>query len=306
MLFSIFIISDNNLNNFSNPTKIILITIDGVRWMDLFDAREPVGNFNPSSREIAPNIYKHFVDNGMAIGKLSDAFVGGPAHISQPGYLEILRGRPTFDCFNNYCPQNIKPTIINEFPNDSAVFSGWETIAKIFDNSLAVVNINKDIRSDSWRKLNLPDNQNYPDDFGDEEYRADKYTQEAALDYLRIYQPTFTYLSFGDTDEWAHQNNMLFYLASINSVDEFIGEIFKIVDRNTIFIITTDHGRSSDFANHHWDEASRRVWIMIGGYGIPALGFVKYNRPVYLADIFPTIIEITKHKHSEKSLLNLK
>ncbi len=300
LLISLFI---SDTRQIINPPKIVLITIDGVRWQDMFDAHEGIGNYRPTSRELAPTIYSKFVDNGMAIGKASVATTSSPAGVSMPGYLEIMRGIPSLDCWDNYCKQNTWPTIINNFPNNSAVISGWDTISKVFDNSLAEVNIGREIRSPQWEALGLPDNTNYSEIFGPE-YRPDPYTQEAALNYLRIKQPAFLWISLGDTDEYAHENNMLFYWASIKSADEFIEKVMKMTDPNTVFIICPDHGRSEDFQNHGWNDASRRVWIMIAGPGIPKAGFVKYDDNVHLSDIKPTILDIVKGQQSPYSLLN--
>lgn len=293
--------------NADSLSKVILITIDGTRWQDLFDEDDGAGGFDtPSSRQLLPNIYNHFVDNGMAIGKLSFALVGGKAHVSMPGYLEIIRGYPTEDCFDNECPPNFQPTIFDQFPNDSAVFSGWDTIANIFDHSHSIVNIGRNVRSKQWLDLKLANNNSYVDEFDDEHYRSDRNTKEAVLDYARLSQPTLIWVSLGDTDEYAHQNNKLMYLNSLSSIDEFIGKLIKLSDPNTVYIICPDHGRSADFQNHHWDPPSRRVWIMIYGPGIPKAGFVSYPRDVYLGDVYWTIMDIAKGKKSIKSLLDFK
>lgn len=295
----------NAKKHYINPPKIILITIDGVRQEDIFDKHVGVGSYRPTSRELVPNIYERFVDNGIAIGNHSPAFVGGPSHISMPGYLEIMGGYPSLDCFSNYCQRNNKPTLIDEFPNNSAIFAGWDTISKVFNNNLAIVNIGKKIRNKQWNVLNLPENNDLSDDFEDEEYRADKYTEEAVLLYLAKYkQPNFMWISLGDTDEFAHMNNMLFYWISLNSADEFIGKILKLAEPNTVFIICPDHGRAKNFRDHGLDSESGKVWIMIGGSNIPKIGFVKYNHDVYLSNIYPTIMEITKNIKSDKSLFN--
>ncbi len=138
LLLLVLIASDTKEIYTITTPKIVLITIDGVRWQDIFDAHDGIGSFKPESKNLVPNIYKNFVDGGMAIGKNSQALVGGPAHVSLPGYLEIMRGYPSLDCTDNYCGQNTKPTLIDEFAGDAAVFSGWEPISRVFDNSLAV------------------------------------------------------------------------------------------------------------------------------------------------------------------------
>jgi hypothetical protein len=285
--------------------KIVLITIDGVRWQDMFDAHEAIGTFKPTSRQLAPNIYKHFVDNGIAVGKNSHALVGGPVHVSLPGYLEIMRGYPSLDCLDNSCPQNIRPTLIDQFPNDAAVFAGWEPIAKVFDNSLAVVNIGRHIRNQQWKDLHLVETDSPDDFFDDSEYKSDVNTYFSALEYLKHNkQPSFLWVSFGDTDNWAHLGHMFFYWSYLNAADMFIKDAMLYTDPNTVYIICPDHGRSADFMNHGQEPESRRVWIMIGGAGIPKAGFVKYDSDVYLSNIYYTIMDIRGAMHSKHSLLN--
>lgn len=299
--------SDNHIQKIQSSLypKIVLITIDGVRHEDMFDKHEGIGNYRPSSRELAPNMYRMFVDNGIAIGKASPAKTENIVHVSQPGYLEIISGYPHKNCLNNLCGTNTRPTLINDFAHEATVISGWDTIAKTFDNSLAVANIGRNIRSKEWRALKLADNTTFPDEFDQEEYRGDKYTQEAILNYInKVKQPRFMWLSLGNCDEWAHAGSKLQYWISLNEADEFIGKIASLVEPNTVFIITTDHGRSLDFNNHGWTMESGRVWIMIGGAGIPHDGFVKYDHDVYLSNIKPTILDIAKGMHSERSLLN--
>jgi len=293
ILSCIFVIQDTNLGIATNKSpKIILITLDGVRWQDIFDKHEGVGNFRPSSKELIPNIYNHFIDNGIAFGEKSKVLIGGPAHVSLPGYLEIIRGYPSLDCLDNYCDHNYAPTIINDFAYHSAVFASWQTIYKTFDNSIAVVNIGKHVRNFPWYSLGLKDNKIILDDFNNDEYRPDVYTELAVLSYLDINQPKFMWISLGDTDEWAHQGNILLYWTSLNAIDNFIAKLMNYTDPNTIFILTTDHGRSKDFRNHFWEPESRRVWLLIGGKNVPALGSIASNKDLYLSDIKSIIMTL--------------
>ncbi len=99
---------------------------------------------------------------------------------------------------------------------------------------------------------------------------------------------------------------MMFYWSYLSAADAFIKDAMKLTDPNTVYVVCPDHGRSDDFMNHHWDPASRRVWIMIAGPGIPNRGFVKYESDVYLSNIMPTILDIAKGIKSPNSLLRIK
>ena len=90
------------------------------------------------------------------------------------------------------------------------------------------------------------------------------------------------------------------YLASVNAVDECIGEVINAVDGsevrdNTIIVVTSDHGwdmGQKDFLYKHspW-EGSTRVPLIIRAPGIAESGSAV-NQPVSLIDIYPTLIDL--------------
>src|SRR5271157_1497958 len=87
--------------------NIILLTLDGVRPEDVWEGTNTSLSGKPhiEARQLLPNIYHHLVDGGMAMGYLSPMIATGPNHISQPGYLEMMRGHPSQDCQSNHCPR---------------------------------------------------------------------------------------------------------------------------------------------------------------------------------------------------------
>lgn len=280
--------------------KVVLITLDGVRWQDIFDGNDPINGYQPlPSRSLVPNLYRYFVDGGIAIGKRSRAETLNRAHVSLPGYLEIMTGRESRICLNNYCPFYRGPSLIDSFP-DAIVFASWEKVQRSFNNESVFFDTGRFGRSEPF-----PDDVDFPDDFGDDEYRADQYTEKALLHYFSSHQqPTFLYLQLGDTDEWAHAGNDVFYWAELNAMDAFIGELVERLGSETIFIVSPDHGRNDNRRDHDWDPAAGRVWMMLRGPTIPKAGFVSYDRTVHLADIAPTVLELTRGKLSERSLMN--
>jgi hypothetical protein len=302
ILVFVSIIPNNKSIVATNSPNVILITLDGVRWQEIFNGQTP--DHQPiDSQKLLPNLYQNFVSNGIAFGNHSEVKVSGPAHISLPGYLEILRGHATLDCLNNDCGYNKEPTIVNLF-NKSAVFSSWVTINHVVDKS-PILNNGRNYRNLGFNKLNLPDNKDFPVAWGDKYYRPDFYTTEAVDIYLKNNHPEFLWISLGDTDENAHAGNYSGYLASLQFADQYIGNLLNTqYGKNSIVIVTTDHGRSLDWRNHHWDPESARTWILMRGPGIPAIGMVQLNQIVHPANIYPTIIELLIKIKQEKSLLN--
>lgn len=292
--------------------KVVLITVDGVRWQEIFNGTDPVlyRGKSISARELLPNMYYQFVDRGMVVGKDSTFVATGPAHISLPGYLEIMRGHPSTDCQENDCEPRLKEDTMADLFEKSAVFASWDTIRKTVgkNTNKFVVNCGRNFRSDGWKKMDLEDNQNFPEVWGDPIYRPDDLTEKAAVDYLQWYAPDFLWISLGDTDEWAHSGDYDKYLESLQQADKFIGMIVEMVKQGQdgqdfTFIVTADHGRGLQWQSHGWDKESARDWLMMAGRGIPAQGFVTYPTKKSLSNILPTVKHLVTGVQTKNSLL---
>lgn len=290
----------------SQSPKIVLITIDGVRWQEIFNGTDSAlyQNHPLLPQEIIPNIYYYFVNQGMAIGKNSQIIASGINHISLPGYLEMMRGLPTTDCTTNFCEPELSTTLLDNYQNVT-VISSWDTIKKSTTNQPEKFTINsgRNYRTNKYLQLPIHDDQNFKGYVGHLDYRPDEFTMKTTLDYLSVEKPDFLWVSLGDTDEYAHIGNYHKYISSLKKADYFIGEIIQEYDENTTFIVTTDHGRSKDWTSHGYDSESARVWLMMYGKNIPAKQFVKFNQIKSLSDLMPTVLKITHGIENKNSLI---
>lgn len=289
--------------------KVVLITVDGVRWQDIFNGTDTImyRGQHMSARELLPNLYYQFVDGGMVVGKDSKFVATGPAHISLPGYLEMMRGYPSVDCQQNDCEPRLKTETVADLFNKSAIFASWDTIRKTIDTNKFVVDCGRNFRSAKWKQLDLPDDQKFPEAW-DPIYRPDDLTEKAVVDYLQHNSPDFLWVSLGDTDEWAHAGDYNKYIESLQQADKFIGMVVEMVKQGEngddyTFIVTADHGRGIDWRHHGWDKESARDWLMMSGRKIPRSGFVSFPEKKSLSNILPTIRELVTGVHSTDSLL---
>jgi hypothetical protein len=290
--------------------RVILVTIDGVRWQDVFNGTDPIlykGKTIPA-RELLPNLYGSFADHGMVVGRDSTFVATGPAHISLPGYLEIMRGHPSTDCQTNECEPKLEETMADLFET-SAVFASWDTIRKTVSKNpdRFVINCGRNYRSQAWKNLGFKDDVTFPE-FFDPWYRPDDLTKKAVLEYLEHNTPQFLWVSLGDTDEWAHAGNYQKYLESLVDADKFVGQMISWANaqpcaKDFTFIVTADHGRSLHWQDHGWDAESARDWVMIYGRSTPAEGFVHYNRTKSLSNILPTVKSLVSGKRERGSLI---
>lgn len=257
--------------------KLVFITIDGVRWQEIFGGTE-AGRPGPrlSAVELTPNLH--------ALGARG-AFVGAPGHgtisatgpnfISFPGYTEMLSGHAA-PCQTNQCPRNIRTTVFDEAwvgGESVGAFMTWQhidyaitTMEKSFTRS------GGDLRTGS-------------------EIRTDAETTSAALAYYERERPDVFFFGLGETDTAAHHNDYEEYISKLRDADHMIGELLALTDGDTHVFVTADHGRSYNFRDHVTPDAAR-VWMVAAGPRIPAHGEVYSPKPRRLADIAPTIRSI--------------
>jgi hypothetical protein len=235
----------------------------------------------------------------------------GPQYISLPGYIEIFDGRPDPRCGDNACTPPAGDTIVDAVreaggsPEDVAVFASWPNIARVAasDTSRIVVSAGRHtvehqevLRADPVMGQTLARGASVTAWPGEGDYRPDVWTARLALRYLEVHRPRFMFLGLGDTDEYGHKNDYRGYIDALREVDEVIGRLFATLDamgergQRTTVLITTDHGRASNFHDHgpRFPE-SGRVWLVAAGGAVRARGLVELESERQLADIAPTV-----------------
>jgi len=281
--------------------NVILVTIDGVRWQEIFTGADPAladaaalpGGERRTARALTPNLHRLFFDDGVVLGdpRLGHPFVAsGPNYVSLPGYVEMMTGAAS-GCAGNDCEPHVSWTIAGEAaraPGDgAAVFASWERIA------LAVP---PDV-SGLLLRAGRASSEQAPPYPGNGEYRPDQRTAAMAIDHLVHRRPRFLWVALGDTDEWAHRHDYRGYLESLRFADSFVGELSAHLaamgdyGERTAICVTTDHGRDADFADHGGAD-SAGVWLTAGGGPIAARGSTPLLQRGGLRDLAPTIAAI--------------
>lgn len=109
----------------------------------------------------------------------------------------------------------------------------------------------------------------------------DVFTHYQAMHYLKTKQPKAMYISYGETDEWAHHGNYSNYLDAVHQVDEWIGDIWNWAQTtpgykdNTYILVTTDHGRGfgNDWTDHGADvKGASSIWFALLGPDVKKIG----------------------------------
>ena len=181
--------------------------------------------------------------------------------------LEWLHARPGFaGRVAAYCSWDVFPYIINTERSRIPVNAGWMPF-KVGPDPVRLAALNDAVRD----SMHVWDN-----------VRDDGLTFHGAVEYLKVKRPRLLYISFGETDDWAHEGRYDLVLDSARRTDGFIARFWDLLQSlpeyagKTSLVLTTDHGRGDtrvEWKNHGKDTAgSDRMWIAVMGPDTPATG----------------------------------
>ena len=267
--------------------NVILITLDGFRWQELFSGadQELISNKNyvgnpealsaqfwresPSERRslLMPFFWEVIDKEGQLLGNRllgSNMNVSNTMRFSYPGYNEILTGKADDEHISsNDKVLNPNQTILElanntqEFKGKVAAFGSWDVFPYIINEERSGVPVNAGFEKSKDEPLSMKEQflnelqDQVPSPWGS--VRLDAFTHHYALEYIKKHQPRLVYIAYGETDDFAHDGEYDHYLKSARQTDEFIREIWEYVQATpaykdkTTLIITTDHGRGTEY-----------------------------------------------------------
>jgi len=131
--------------------------------------------------------------------------------------------------------------------------------------------------------------------------RYDVFTFRAVENHMRKHKPRVVYVSFGETDDWAHAGRYDLYLEAALRTDQYIERLWNLAEADpaykgrTSLVITTDHGRGDgaiEWKNHGKDRPeSQFIWMAVLGPATPALG-VRENLQVAQNQVAATVARL--------------
>lgn len=268
----------------ANP-KVILITLDGLRWQELFtgadsllvsnkeyvsDTTDLKGKFwrnSPEERRKA--LMPFFWGEVPAIGQLhGNRLLGSKINLtntmwfSYPGYNEILTGRADDEHITSNDKINNPNTTILEFVNQQSGFEGkvaafgsWDVFPFIVNEERSGVPVNAGFENAEGG--NLSEREQFLNELQSQipspwaTVRLDAFTHHYAVEYMKKSHPELVYIAFGETDDFAHDGDYAAYLNATHNTDSLIRDLWNYTQsdafykNSTVFIITTDHGRGT-------------------------------------------------------------
>lgn len=250
---------------------LILVTMDGTRWQDVFRGPDPALVAEPkfthpdwketvekawgSGPGVMPFLHSMPANGGVLYGNRDAGecmAVTNPMWFSYPGYNELLTGRPDPAITTNDKIWNRNTTFL-EWLNRRPGFAGQVRVYAMWDAFPYIINSRR-----SGVPVNAEAGGAQPT-----ETRAMRLAQDALRSArgLRV-----LYVALGNTDWFAHEGDYAQYLAAMNRDDDFIAELWRMAQADpawrgrTTLIVTTDHGRGAKPGAAWTEHGSADAW----------------------------------------------
>ncbi len=323
---------------YSQQTEnLIIITTDGFRWQEVFSGMDKeIGTDKRFNQDDSLNLFQKYWDDDVAVRRkkllpflwntiavkgqvygnrlLNNKLdVSNPYWFSYPGYSEIMCGFVDTAVNKNEYKANPNTTVLEFFNKQKrlkgrvAAFAAWDAFNRILDEKksgipviAAYEHFGGKYPSSNERLINtMLDNAHKA--WTEESF--DVFTHYGAMEHLKTKKPRVLFISYGETDEFAHGRDYKYYLNSAHQVDAWVKEIWDFVQsdpqyRNkTTLLFTTDHGRG-DKEKYKWTSHGRSVdganeiWMAILGPGTPASGEMKNNVQLYQKQFAQTLSKL--------------
>lgn len=250
--------------------NIIVVTVDGYRWEELFKGADSVNLFGHkyTSQDSAWRVKKYWAESAIKRReKLMPFFwstivgegqlygnraldnlvnVRNSYWFSYPGYSEILTGYFDPAINSNGYPNNPNHNVLEfidqqkGFKGKVAAFASWDALSRIINrdrNGLLVNIYDEDVKGPHLTELQKEANlwqHTIPATFGQGE-RLDGNTYAIMKAYVMANHPKVTYLDFGDTDDFAHEGKYDYYLDAAHYVDAMIGDLWAYLQSDPFY-----------------------------------------------------------------------
>ena len=321
-------------NPIGPPDNVILITLDGARVQEMFGGLDidilrstlkkgqavedqPVYRRfwadSPHARreKLMPFFWKTLMPERGSIagnGSLgSTVRVTNRHRFSYPGYSEILVGEAHDDAIKSNDPiRNPNVTVLETVrerlslpPARVATVASWAHFNAIAEHVEGATFINagrEAVAGHGLEPLNAWQLDAAPAwDF----VRFDVFTFEVAMAHLAAARPRLLYLSFDETDDWAHDGRYDRLLDAYARTDGYLEKLCAWLESQsdyrgrTHLLITTDHGRGrtpSDWRDHGEKvTGAEDVWIAFVSPAMSRRGEWKNQPPLFSNQIAATV-----------------
>lgn len=249
--------------------NVILVTLDGLRWQEVFSGFDPLyatkeagGITTPiiaervnqafardsaeaSRAAIMPFFWGVVAKDGQVFGDRGVKNAGrvtNPYKFSYPGYNELLCGYLDPRINKNEFPPNPNVTVLEwlhgrpGFAGKVAAYGAWTRVHEIVNGARAgFPTVAGWQQIPAFHGVPLSPKERFLNEMMERSTQVwheecpDSFIQEAAIEYLTTHKPRVFYVSLGETDEWAHMRRYDLYLEAAHRGDAFIKRLWDTI-----------------------------------------------------------------------------
>jgi hypothetical protein len=295
----LFLVLAGNTVHSQRTENLVIITLDGMRWQEIFAgmdsaiAKNPEFNQDDSQyifreywqttaqdrrKKLMPFLWTAIAGHGQIAGnreKGNHVNVVNPYWFSFPGYNEIFTGYPDSAINRNDHPANHNVTVLEFFNKQPALkgrvaaFGAWNAFDRIFNEQRAGFPVICAFDTAGGKNPNA--NEKLLNSMLRDSYRPwlegeclDVFTHYSAMEWLKNKRPRVLYIAYGETDEWAHSGMYRSYLDAARQVDKWIAEIWQWIQqdpkyRNKTTLFITTDHGRGDFIKKEWTSHNNKI-----------------------------------------------
>lgn len=324
--------------------NVVLITLDGMRWQEVFKGADSLmvddtgmiespGSLlsefwdqDPLKRreKLLPFFWNTLANEGQiygnrAYGNKVDNL--NKMWFSYPGYNEFLSGFADDERINSNDKINNPNITMLEYLNRMPAYHGkvmafgsWDVFPFIINEERSGIPVNAGF--DLAEGDNLTEGEILTNKLQSEirgpwgGVRLDPFTHSFAMEALKTKKPKVLYISYGETDDWAHENHYDQYLWSAKQTDAYIKEIWEFIQSDpqykdkTTLIVGVDHGRGTTKTSWRSHGSSvhdaGEIWFAAIGPDTPATGEMKSEGQWQSAMIARTVFKLMGMEYPEE------
>jgi hypothetical protein len=331
--------------------NLLLVSIDGLRWQEVFrgyqddvlnldefkahksalEKQFSGENIQQKRQKLMPFLWQVVSNQGVLIGNRdnhSTMQLTNDLWFSYPGYNELLTGKADPNIDSNHASDNTNITFLEwlnvqkGYQQQVAAFGSWDVFPAIINRTRSQVPINAGFESADW--ANLSSKAKWLNELQKQipspwhNVRLDAFTSGFAKEYILAYQPKVIYLALGETDDFAHQGNYPEYLRGAKRTDQFIAQLWTLLQSieqyqgKTNLVITVDHGRGNtaktwqhhaspkavngylDGLNQYKDgiPGADQIWLAAMGPDVKNLNEMQDKQSFSLDQVAATVIQL--------------
>jgi len=274
-----------SLNAATRTRNVFLITVDGLRWQEVFNGAEELlmnrenGGVTDTNRlrtafwrptvgerraALMPFFWSVVAKDGQLYGnqnKGSTAVLTNGRKFTYPGFNEILTGFADDRINKNEKRNNPNVTVLEwlfrkpEFTNRVAAFANWDVFPYILNTQRSGIPMwtgyetNRPAapgsRLEMVEQLFRETTPLWPD------MNFDSFYLRATIESVKELKPRVVWIAFSETDEWAHEGRYDLYLQAAHKVDSYVRTLWNTLQSmpeyrdQTTLLLTCDHGRGT-------------------------------------------------------------